>query len=185
MCKQCETKPVYEFTNKRRLCRRCFVNYFQKKFLYIVRNFGMIKKGDIIGYRNSGSFQDVVLKNLLELFCEKVNIQIVKLHSKKKISKTAVSSAIDSESNKFVNEIIRGDLKKIKKLFPVDGKIIKPLYLFLDSEVLLYARLKKLKFKEMNLKENKISNFINELEEKHPEIKRATMNCFLKLQEFV
>jgi tRNA(Ile)-lysidine synthase TilS/MesJ len=59
---------------------------------------------------------------------------------------------------------------------------IKPLYLFLDDEVLLYAKIKNLKFKAQ--KENKkddISIFLNELEKKHPEIKRAVINQYIEL----
>jgi len=63
--------------------------------------------------------------------------------------------------------------------------VIKPLYLFLDEEVLLYAKLKKLKFKKeikgKKTKKDKISNFIDDLEVKHPEIKHAIINSYLEL----
>ncbi len=183
MCKLCETKPVYEFTNKRKLCARCFVRWFQKKFLYVIRRFKMIGKNDIIGYRNSNNFRDVVLEDVLKMFANKTNIKLIELPSKRKINKISISDTIDLESDKIVNEVIKGDLKKIKNFKPFNKKIIKPLYLFLDKEVLLYAKLRKLKIKKGKFSyKNNIDKFINKLETKHPEVKRAIINSFLKLQ---
>ena len=47
MCKLCKTKPVYEFTNQRKLCKACFIHWFEKKFLYTIRKFNMIRFGNI------------------------------------------------------------------------------------------------------------------------------------------
>lgn len=177
MCKQCETTPVYEFTNRRKLCKKCFIEYFQKKTLYTIRKFQMIRNGEIVGYHDKKDFRTVVLKEMLELFSEKSHIEIVKLPSKK-ADKIAVDSTLDLEADEIVKEIIgTADFKEVS---PVKGKIIKPLYLFLDEEVLLYAKLKNLKFEK--IKEGK-NGFINELEKKHPEIKRAIVNSYLKIRE--
>ena len=96
MCKQCELRPVYEFTNQRKLCKKCFIKYFQKKFLYVNRKFGMIRKGDVVGY-DSGTqgctpknihkniftkgkdFRSVVLEDVLKMFAEKLMIELVEL----------------------------------------------------------------------------------------------------------
>jgi hypothetical protein len=182
MCKLCEKKPVYEFTNKRKVCKNCFVRYFQKKFLFIIRKFGMIKKNEVIGYKKGNSFRDIVLEYLLNMFSEKGMVEIVKIPSKKKINKIAISSTIDSESNRIVNILVKGSVKDLKEIAPVDGKTIKPLYLFLDEEVLLYAKIKKLKFKIIKEKKDNLSKFIDELEKKHPEIKRAILNSYLELE---
>lgn len=181
MCQKCKTKPVYEFTNKRKLCKRCFINYFQKKVLYTIRKFRMIKNKDIVGYKKSLNFRDATLEDVLKMFFEKISGELVELSNKKRITKIAVSSTIDSESEKIVSEIINRDLKKINEIKPINKKIIKPLYLFLDKEVLLYSKLKKLKFKKEKKEKNKISGFINETEKKHPEVKRAIVKGFLKL----
>lgn len=183
MCKLCETKPVYEFTNRRKVCKSCFVRYFQKKFLTTIRKFSMIKKGDVVGYKKITGVRDVVLKDLLEMFSEKGMVEIVKLPSKKKIDKIAVSSTIDYESDKIVHILVSGNAKELKSVKPVDKKIIKPLYLFLDKEVMLYSKIKKLKFKGVKEKKYKLSIFIDELEKKHPEIKRAILNSYLELEK--
>ena len=175
-------KYVYEFTNQRKLTKAEFLKWFQKKALYIIRKFEMIKNNDIVAYENKGDFRGVVLENVLKMFAEKGNVEIVKLPTpKKKSTKIAIPSTIDTESNKLIHELIKGNAKNLKELGPVVGKIIKPLYLFLDEEVLLYAKLKKLKFKKEIEKKDKISNFIDDLDQKHPEIKRAIVNSYLEI----
>ncbi len=192
MCKLCEIKPVYEFTNKRKLCKRCFVRWFDKKFLYVNRKFGMIKKGDIIFIKGRNDFRSVVLEDVLKMFAEKLMIKVVKLRSQardinkqlindKKITKIAIPLTIDVEAGKIIKEIIKGKVKDLDRVKPVENRIIKPLYLFLDEEVLLYAKLRSLKFKKRMEKKNKINSFIDESEKKHPEVKRAILNSYLKI----
>ncbi|HLC86669.1 MAG TPA: hypothetical protein VJH65_00105 [Candidatus Nanoarchaeia archaeon] len=213
MCQQCEIKPVYEFTNKRKLCKRCFLKYFQKKVLYIIRKFNLIRKEEVIGYRNDMTFRGAVLEDILNIYSEKYHIKLVKLPStenksklphkcgrqlpyncllfsapktqrvfdKKKISKEAAAITIDLEADKIIHELIAGNEGVLKKIGPINGKLIKPLYLFLDSEVELYANLRNLKFKKKLPIKDKISVFIDELEKKHPELKRAVVNSYLEL----
>jgi len=175
---------VYEFTNKRKVCKNCFARYFQKKFLTTVRKFGMIKKNEVIGYENKGDFRGVVLEELLKMFSQRGIVEIVRLsaQSSKKVDRLALSSTIDFEADKFVHILFNGNAKDLKELAPVEKKIIKPLYLFLDKEVMLYANIKKLKFKIVKEKNDKISLFIDGLEKKHPEIKRAIVNSYLELE---
>jgi hypothetical protein len=180
MCKQCETNPVYEFTNKRKLCKNCFVNYFNKKFLFTIRKFGMIKSGDVIGYKKNNDFKEIVLENMLDFFSKKSGIFIVKLPNKK-ANKIVSDSSIDSEANEIVKTIIEGNSVDLKKDLPIEKNVIKPLYLFSDEEILLYAKIKNLKFKEENKKKNKIESFIDDFEKKHPEVKRAVVNSLLEL----
>ncbi|MDO8528944.1 MAG: hypothetical protein Q7S06_03580 [Nanoarchaeota archaeon] len=177
MCNQCETNPVYEFTNQRKLCKSCFVRYFQKKIFYVIRKFKMAHSGDMIGYKNNKGFRDVVLEDVLKMFAEKANANLIK---SSKANKIAISSTLDSETDEITHELMKENSKM--KFAPVEKNIIKPLYLFLDEEVLLYAKIRKLKFKEIKNKKDKISLFIDELEEKHPEIKRAIVNGILKME---
>jgi len=141
----------------------------------------MIKSGEVVGYENKGNFRDVVLENVLKMFSEKAMIEIVKLSSGKKRNKKAITSSIDTESDSIVHILIQGDSNDLKNTSPVEGKIIKPLYLFSDKEILLYAKLKKLKFRKKNSRKDKISSFVEEMEKKHPEIKRAIVNSYLEL----
>ena len=188
MCKNCERKPVYEFTNKRKLCKQCFIRYFHKKFLYTIRKFEMIKREEEIFFKSSGSLRDEVLKNVLNYFSERAGIGVVKkgrssaypkLRSKgaRGKCKTAVSDTLDVTSLSFISQTFsegKGDL------LPVVKNKIKPLYLFLDKEVLIYAKILKLQFKE-DKKKDKLEMFIDSLEKNHPEVKRAIVNSYLEL----
>ncbi len=178
MCQLCNSKPVYEFTNQRKLCARCFANYFQKKFLYTLRKFGMIHPRDIVGYKKGNSLKKIVLEYLLKFASQKYGFQLVKLPDKK-ANKIVDDSSLDSESEKIVREIIEGNAVNLKKCLPVEERIIKPLYLFLDEEIMLYAKIKRLKFKEGKKRKDRIANFVDSLEEKHPEVKRAVVNSLL------
>ncbi len=180
MCKQCELNPVYEFTNKRKLCKMCFVNYFQKKFLFTIRKFNLVKQGDIIGYKKDNHLKEIVLEDLLLLLKKKYGTEVIKLPNAQ-VNKIASDSSIDSESDEIVKTIIEGNANDLEKDLPSEKNIIKPLYLFSDEEILIYAKIKNLKFKEEKIKKNKINNFINEFEKKHPEIKRAVVNSLLEL----
>ena len=83
MCKQCNANPVYEFTNQRKLCKNCFIEYFEKKALYTIRKFGMIKNGDVIGYKENNDFRNIVLLEILKLLKNKADIEIIKLPTKR------------------------------------------------------------------------------------------------------
>ena len=180
MCKLCKTNSVYEFTNKRKLCKKCFIDYFLRKILYTIRKFGMIKREDVIGYKKESDFKSVVLENILEFAKERIGFELVKLPNEK-ANKIAVDSSIDFEAENVVETIIKKNNSELKKYLPIQGNRIKLLYLFLDEEILLYAKLKNLKFKQKKKKENKIREFENEFEKKHPEVKRAIVNSLLEL----
>ncbi len=182
MCKQCNLKPVYEFTNKKKLCKRCFIKYFQKKFLYTIKKFKMIKKGDIIVYKDNNDVKNVVLKEMLRLLECRGIIKLINSNNNR-INRIALTDNIDSESYYTINILIKNNASKLKELSPGDKKMIKPLYLLTDEEVILYAKLKNLKFKEKKIQKDKISSFVDDLEKKHPEIKRAIVNSYLELYE--
>lgn len=184
MCQECEKNPVYEFTNQKKLCKKCFLDWFFKKVLYTIRKFQMIKPGEIVGYENEGDVKGVVLEDVLKGYSEKAPIELYKLPSTKKIMKKAEPQTLDAASYKVINELIRGSAKNFKEISPKKGKTVKPLYYFLDQEVELYAKLKGLKFKKPKpwekRKKDKISIFIDNLEKKHPEIKRAIVQNYTK-----
>jgi tRNA(Ile)-lysidine synthase TilS/MesJ len=180
MCKLCETNPVYEFTNQRKLCKRCFINYFYKKFLFTIRKFEMIGSKDIIGYKEGKDVKSIVLADMLQFISQRYNFKITQLPDKK-ANKIALTSSLDSESEKILQILINGKSTELKSCFPIVGKEIKPLYLFLDEEILLFAKLKELKFKESKGSKDKIEILADELEKTHPEVKRAIVNSVLKL----
>jgi tRNA(Ile)-lysidine synthase TilS/MesJ len=140
----------------------------------------MISNGDIVGYENNGDFRGVVLENLLELFTERAMISIVRMPSKK-ITKIAIPSTTDTEADKMTHILVSGKTKGLKELAPVNKKTIKPLFLFLDKEVMLYCKLMKLKCKKTKEEKDKLGKFVDDLEKKHPEIKHSIVKSYLEL----
>ena len=184
MCKNCELKPVYEFTNQRKLCKNCFINWFNKKFFYTIRRFRLISKNDTIEYLNKKDFRSVVLEHCLKLYAEKTQIKIVRPKNKNKTNKKALELTCDLVSYLLIKGIIDKNINNLKKISaPKSKKEIKPLILFLDKEIKLYADLKKLKYKKTPEKQNKTTKFINLLEKNHPEIKNSIVRGFLRIYE--
>jgi hypothetical protein len=181
MCLLCETNPVYEFTNKRKLCKNCFIKWFQKKILYNIRKYSMIEKGDIIYYKKGNNFRDVVLEEILKILSEKMKIKVI--NSKKFLAdKVTFSNSIDLISCNILNFLIKKDISKSKNLLPISNKNIFLFYFLSDKEILLYAKLKKLKFNKIySEKKDIICSKIENLEKKHPEVKRSIVNGFVKL----
>lgn len=180
MCKQCETNPVYEFTNQRKLCKNCFINYFNKKVLFTLRKYNLIKSGDIIAYQKRNDFRSVVLETILKMISEKYGFKVVQLPDKK-ANKIAIASTLDLESHDIMKSLIDEDSSNLEKILPSEKNMIKPLYLFLDEEISLYAKLKNLKFRETKKHSDRINNLLNEFEKKHPEVKHAVVNSVLEL----
>lgn len=175
MCKNCELAPVYEFINKRKICKNCFINWFGKKFLYTIRKFDMLSKNDKIYYKKTSNFRNIALEKAISLLSKKGRIKIT---NKFNANKIALEYTSDNISYKFLELLVKKDVKNINKLFPVYKKYICPFYLFLDKEVLLYANLKNSKIKS----KNKFSKFIDKLEINHPEVKFSIVKSLLKLK---
>lgn len=140
----------------------------------------MIKGEDVIGYRKENTFGGVVLADILEFASQRAGFNLVKLPNKR-ANKIATDSSLDSESEEIVKILINENVSELKKDLPIQGNIIKPLYLFLNEEILLYATLRNLKFNKKKDKKDKIKTFENEFEKKHPEVKRAIVNSLLEL----
>lgn len=174
MCKQCEEKPVYEFTNQRKLCKNCFVKWFEKKFLYTIRKYKMFEKGDKVFYNNKIKDFEVI-DYLIKEYSKRGTIQF----SKNRPNKIILGETTDSLAYKILKGFFK---KKNKKDFLiVNKKTINPLALFLNQEVELYAKLKKLKIKKEIEKKDKFEIFVDSLEKKHPEVKRAILNWSLEI----
>ncbi len=173
---------VYEFTNKRKVTKKEFIHWFEKKFLYTLRRFSMIEKEDVIVVENKGDFRGVVLEHLMTMFAEKALVKIIK-SGKGKYTKIAVTATTDTEADEMTNILVKGNANALNELKPVNKKTIKPLFLFLDKEVMLYAKLMGLKFKARKENKDKLGRFVDELEEKHPEIKHSIVKSYLELYD--
>jgi len=139
----------------------------------------MIKKNDVVRYIKKNDFRSVVLEESLKILADKGRVRLTK---GMRYDKFAVPATIDLTSDKIFRDATKKSVR-LSETKPVNKRIIKPLYLFLDREILLYARLKKLRFKVSKEKKNKTAKFLDELEEKHPEVKQAIVNGIMGLED--
>ncbi len=137
----------------------CFVKYFEKKVKNTIRKYNMpihkIKNKSL-----KAKIINFIIQNLPE---RKGKLQ---------------EDSLDDISNKIIYVMMYDEKNKLKNLLPKN----QPLYFLSDKEILLYARIKKikgeLKRKRRELKE--IDNFIQTVEEKNPDIRHNIVNALLK-----
>jgi len=158
-CKLCKSQPVWKFTNKRQLCASCFARHFEKK----VRS--TIRKYNIPIYNIGGSLKARVINNITrDLPKRKGRLQVENL---------------DDISSKILYIIMYDNKDKLKKLLPHN----QPLYFLSNKEILLYAKIKKIKGKiEEKGKTGKmkeIDNFIKMIEQKNLDIRHNIITALL------
>jgi len=64
-CNSCKTKPVFTLVSGKKLCKNCFIRYFQKKVRKNVRQYGLIEKKDRIAVALSGGKDSTVVLEML------------------------------------------------------------------------------------------------------------------------
>src|SRR3989344_2795034 len=80
MCKFCETKPVITLISSRKLCKNCFIKYFEKKAYKTISQYKLIDKNDGVAVAVSSgkdSFSTLYLLNKLSK--ERMNFKIIAL----------------------------------------------------------------------------------------------------------
>ncbi len=151
-------KFIWEFTNKRKLTAAEFARYFESKVRKTIRKYqmpiGKIKK-----------------KNL------KVNIINKIINDLPARSGKLSEGSLNSISNKIMYITMHSRFGDLKKLLPLN----QPLYFLSDAEILLYAKIKKIKGKlqKETGKLCEIDNFIKIFEEKNPDIRQNIVEALL------
>lgn len=168
-CKICKLKPVWKFTNQQQLCSLCFSKYFEKKVKSAIGKYRMpIQK------IKSNSLKAKIINSIIKELPER----------KGKIS----LDNLNNISNTILYIIMYDAQNKLKKLLLKN----QPLYFLSDKEILLYAKIKKIKessLKKTSEKEIKgklekpkgklkeINKFITVIEEKNPDIRHNIVNA--------
>ncbi|RME54449.1 TIGR00269 family protein [Candidatus Woesearchaeota archaeon] len=67
-CKNCNLKPVHQLTSGVKLCRSCFIKYFEKKVRKTVRVHKLIQKKDKVCVAISGGKDSLTVLNILKDF---------------------------------------------------------------------------------------------------------------------
>lgn len=149
-------KNVWEFTNKRKLSSSEFVKYFEKKVRNTIRKYSM----PIIPINSSILNAKVINSILCSLPARKGTIK---------------DETLDDISVSILWEMIYGNSKKLKDYIPIN----QPLYFLSEKEVVLYAKIKKIKGKLRKREGNKkeVEEFIRKIEKKNPDIMHNIVNA--------
>lgn len=65
MCKICQENPVIIVQGDRKLCKGCFIKYFEKKVFKTIRQYKLIDKKDVVAVGVSGGKDSITLLNIL------------------------------------------------------------------------------------------------------------------------
>ncbi|MFH1636830.1 MAG: TIGR00269 family protein [Candidatus Woesearchaeota archaeon] len=65
-CKRCLEKPIFRITSGERLCKSCFIKYFEKKARKTISKYGMVGEGDRIAVAISGGKDSLAVLGILD-----------------------------------------------------------------------------------------------------------------------
>ena len=119
---------VWQFTNQRKLSKKEFINYFERKIFRTIRKYQMLPKNKIIKLKYSTNLNTKVLKTVLGTKFQ------VKFTSKPNISSDNLSQLAED----IFKNILQGKFTEPKSYN-------KPLQFLSDKEVELYAKLTNIK----------------------------------------
>lgn len=135
----------------------------------------MIEKEEKVFISNSQDICNQVLKKRVEDYAQRGTIKIVKTKIRAKVLSFKTADDFAKDVLYFLFNGNEKDLIKISE----DKKEKNPLFLFLKKEVVLYAKLKGIKGK-IKKDSDKMTQLLNKMEKKHPEVKNAMMQSYIK-----
>ncbi len=130
---------VWEFTNQKKLNKKEFIDYFEKKVFKTIRKFGLLPKDRIFRIKKTTYINSKILKSILE---QKFNVVYSSNYN-------VIDDNLSDVCEKTFQNILNGNF--VGPLQKNDGIGI-PLYYHSDKEMKLYAQLKNIegKFKARN-----------------------------------
>lgn len=122
------SNTVWQFTNQRKLSKKEFIDYFERKIFKTIRKYEMLPSDKIITLKKSTNLNTKVLKSVLEKKFQ------VKFTSKPNISSDNLSQLAED----IFKDVLQGKYKN-------SSQNNKPLYFHSDKEIELYAKLTNIK----------------------------------------
>lgn len=154
-----KTEQVITLQNGSRLNKQQFVRYFESKVLYTIRKFDLLK----------GIKQRPQINELLKI--KKIGAHIISKECLDDISILILENMMKTNGTK--------DLKNFLPLiYQSKKKIIRPFYLMSKEEMVLYSKIKKLKYKLDSINSTSLQNIktksINKKKDNNLKIKQST-----------
>ena len=173
-CYQCNRTAKIKQQKGRAVCNVCFCRLIEKRIRKNARLNKIFRKGDkilVLGELNKYFVKSIIKDLPVEMYFKmKEDKEFTK---KKKINKIIRQETIDDKINLFLEKLFLGKNIKSRK------KTISLLNVITDKEAKLFAKIKKLRFKE-NKKNKDIQNLLDDLEKKDPGAKfRLLKNAYM------
>jgi hypothetical protein len=161
-CYLCSKTAKIKQQKGRAVCNECFVRLIEKRIRKYTRLNKIFRLGDKVLVRGDLSryFIESIAKNLpiRSYFNGRGDKNFIK---KNKINKVIVEFTIDDQVNLFLESLFGNkSMKSIKSNISL-------LKVITDKEAKLFAKIKKLKFKE-NKKNKNVQKFLDEMEKRDP-----------------
>jgi tRNA(Ile)-lysidine synthase TilS/MesJ len=153
---------VWEFTNQRKLNKKEFLNYVERKVFRTIRKFEMLPENRKIFLKKSEDLNTVVLKHILE---QKFPVSF---STKSNFSSKNLS---DISEEDFKN-ILNGKFEGIKN----SKKLLMPLCDVSDKEIEVYASLVGLKGKKAK-RDERIQELFARFMKKNPDLEHNIVNA--------
>jgi tRNA(Ile)-lysidine synthase TilS/MesJ len=170
-CYLCNKAAKIKQQKGRAVCNQCFVRLIEKRIRKQTRLEKSFKPKDKILVL--GDVADYLVKSITK----NMNIRIFS-RKNKKINKIVVEHTLDDELNQFVKEIFQN--KKHKK----QGKTIKILKNITDKDIMLFAKIKGLRFKP-NKKDKKFQDFLDQVQARYPNAKYNLLRNMEELRKIL
>lgn len=158
-----DKEHVWEFTNKRKLNKKEFVGYFERKIFRTIRKYRMLPKKLEIVLKKSLGLNTAVLKKVLE------KKFVVKFGSKPNLSSDNLSFVAED----FFKNVLCGEFSGVR---PKN----QPLYFLSDREIELYAKLMGIKG-EKRKKNPRIQSLFEKFIKKNPDLEINIVNGLSQL----
>ena len=178
-CNNCIKKGSYKAGNKN-YCKSHFLNNIEKRVRKEIRINQLIQKNDnlLILDDNSQNFTTANFLLTKIITDPTITITIKKKLSKtdkEKYSKIIIPITLDDKSNAYIKALFENTSKLN------ETKIIEPISVLTNEEVLQYSKLHNLIF-ELVVKKDDYQVFIDNLENKYPGLKFGILKTIKKLK---
>ena len=183
-CAYCGRKSVIIVTLP--LCRNHFVHYFEKKVKRTIKKYGLINPKEKVIVIDLGNASSAVAVYLMKRFYPEVvvNKNINKKNKNKIIKRNnqvVTSNNLDDEAEEIMTSLAKSSMRELGELGPKNNNTIKPLYLCTQEEIMLYAKSKKLSFKNNKIKKSSIRKFLDKFDRRYTWIKHSVVSSYLNL----
>ena len=166
-CYLCSKKGARKEQKGRAICDKCFCKLLEKRIRKYARINKFFKKNDKLLVK--GDMNKYLIKSM--------NLPVK--FAKKNYNKIVMEWSLDDSINEFM-----GSLFNDKKIGKVSKKEIRLLECATDQEIILFAKIKKLKFKA-NKKNKDVQKFLEEVNERHTGAKFGLLRNIKELNKLV